>query len=92
MAEVEIVREGHVARVVLNRPEKLNSLTEPMWGGLVRAFRELDADPSVRQNDDAPPQSEHERRDRRIGRRKRLSDHRFEKSHGLPPSRPVVRA
>ncbi len=48
MAEVEIVREGHVARVVLNRPEKLNSLTEPMWGGLVRAFRELDADPSVR--------------------------------------------
>lgn len=45
---VEVRREGHVATVVLNRPDKLNSLTAPMWRGLVTTFKELDADASVR--------------------------------------------
>ncbi len=43
---VEVRREGHVATVVLNRPDKLNSLTAPMWRGLVTTFKELDADAS----------------------------------------------
>ncbi len=39
---------GHVARVVLNRPEKLNCVSTAMWSGLADIFRELDADPGLR--------------------------------------------
>lgn len=48
MAEVEITRDGHVATVTLNRPEKLNALTEGMWAEVAAAFAELDADGAVR--------------------------------------------
>jgi enoyl-CoA hydratase/carnithine racemase len=41
-------RDGDVATVVLNRPEKLNALTKDMWRRLGDAFLELDADDSVR--------------------------------------------
>ncbi len=37
-----------VVTVVLNRPEKLNALTKPMWQQLGAAMRELSADDSVR--------------------------------------------
>jgi len=43
-----VQRDGDVATVVLNRPEKLNALTKPMWQRLGDAFLELDADDSVR--------------------------------------------
>jgi enoyl-CoA hydratase len=39
---------GPVARVILNRPEKLNALTRPMWKRLGEAFNELSASESVR--------------------------------------------
>ena len=39
---------GPVARVVLNRPEKLNALTRPMWKRLGEVFGELSASESVR--------------------------------------------
>jgi len=32
-----------VVRVTLNRPEKMNSITGPMWGALADAFREIGA-------------------------------------------------
>ena len=32
-----------VVRVTLNRPEKMNSITGPMWGALAEAFREIGA-------------------------------------------------
>ena len=43
-----IERDGDIATVVLNRPEKLNALTKPMWRRLGDVFLELGADDSVR--------------------------------------------
>jgi enoyl-CoA hydratase len=40
--------EGPVATVVLNRPEKLNALTKPMWRRLGDVFVELDANDTLR--------------------------------------------
>ena len=41
-------RDGAIATVVLNRPEKLNALTRPMWKRLGETFSELSADDTVR--------------------------------------------
>ena len=43
-----IQREGAIATVVLNRPEKLNALTRPMWKRLGEIFDELSADDTLR--------------------------------------------
>ena len=50
MAEDTILihREDAIATVVLNRPEKLNALTKPMWQRLGKTMRELSADDSLR--------------------------------------------
>jgi len=45
---VLVRRDGFVATVVLNRPEKLNALTKPMWHALGAAVTELSEDDSVR--------------------------------------------
>ena len=43
MAETILVeRDGPIATVVLNRADKLNALTRPMWQGLGDAVRALD--------------------------------------------------
>lgn len=44
---VQSVGRG-IVTVVLNRPEKLNALTKPMWQRLGDVFRELSADDAVR--------------------------------------------
>jgi enoyl-CoA hydratase len=41
-------RGGPVATVILNRPQKLNALTRPMWKRLGEVFTELSADDSLR--------------------------------------------
>lgn len=41
-------RDGHIVTVTLNRPEKLNALTKPMWQRLGETFTELSADTSIR--------------------------------------------
>jgi len=41
-------RVGPVATVILNRPEKLNALTEEMWGRIGQIFRELDGEANLR--------------------------------------------
>jgi enoyl-CoA hydratase/carnithine racemase len=41
-------RDGEIATVVLNRPDKLNALTKSMWQRLGDVFIELDADESLR--------------------------------------------
>lgn len=41
-------RDGSVATVTLNRPDKLNALTKPMWQDLGQAMRALSADDSLR--------------------------------------------
>ena len=45
---VLVQRDGAIATVVLNRPEKLNALTRPMWRRLGDVFLELGADASLR--------------------------------------------
>src|SRR6185295_3965367 len=40
--------EGPIATVVLNRPEKLNALTRPMWRRLGEVFQELHASDAIR--------------------------------------------
>src|SRR5215468_1443192 len=41
-------RDGPIATVVLNRPEKLNALTKPMWQRLGETISTLSSDDSVR--------------------------------------------
>lgn len=41
-------REGPIATVVLNRPEKLNAMTKPLWRRLGDVLTELSADDDVR--------------------------------------------
>jgi enoyl-CoA hydratase/carnithine racemase len=49
MAEpILISRDGTIATVVLNRPERLNALDKAMWAGLGEALRALSADESLR--------------------------------------------
>jgi enoyl-CoA hydratase len=49
MSEViEVHREGAVATVVLNRPDRMNALNLPMWRGLAAAFEAIAADKAVR--------------------------------------------
>jgi len=43
-----VERDGPIATVVLNRPEKLNALTKPMWYRLGDAFESLSAIDDVR--------------------------------------------
>src|SRR5450759_3751155 len=45
---VYIERDGTIATVVLNNPEKLNALSFGMWMRLGELMRELDADGGVR--------------------------------------------
>ena len=45
---VRVDREGAIATIVLNRPEKLNALTREMWGMLGEAVDGLSADNAVR--------------------------------------------
>lgn len=45
---VLLQRDGPIATVVLNRPEKLNALTKPMWARLGEAVDSLSADDGLR--------------------------------------------
>lgn len=45
---VLVQRDGAIATVVLNRPDKLNALTKPMWARIGEVMRELSADDGLR--------------------------------------------
>jgi len=45
---VLVSRDADIVTVTLNRPEKLNALTQPMWQRLGQVMRELSADDAVR--------------------------------------------
>jgi enoyl-CoA hydratase len=47
-SSILVSRDGCIATVTLNRPEKLNALTRPMWRALGEAAAQLSADDSVR--------------------------------------------
>jgi enoyl-CoA hydratase/carnithine racemase len=46
--QITLQRRDAVATVVLDRPEKLNAMTKPMWLRLGEAFKELAGDESLR--------------------------------------------
>jgi enoyl-CoA hydratase/carnithine racemase len=48
MEHIEVNRDGTIATVVLNRPEKLNALTKDMWRDLGHAMDALSADDTLR--------------------------------------------
>jgi len=48
MSTLDIRRDGHVARVFLNRPEVRNAFNDGVIAELTAAFRTLGADPSLR--------------------------------------------
>ena len=45
---IAVAREGSIATVILNRPDKLNALTKPMWRALGEAIDALSADDTLR--------------------------------------------
>ena len=45
---IAVTRDGAIATVVLNRPEKLNALTKPMWRSLGDALVSLSSDDALR--------------------------------------------
>lgn len=49
MSDVVLLqRDGAIATVVLNRPEKLNAMNKPMWQRLGEVMREVSADETIR--------------------------------------------
>ncbi|MGE5502900.1 MAG: enoyl-CoA hydratase/isomerase family protein [Actinomycetota bacterium] len=44
---IELLRDGSVATVVLNRPDRMNALNLPMWQALAETFEALAADDTV---------------------------------------------
>ena len=48
MPDVLIERDGHVATITLNRPDRLNAISGPMLTDLSRMLIECDADREVR--------------------------------------------
>jgi enoyl-CoA hydratase/carnithine racemase len=47
MADVEFSKEGHIARVRLNRPTAMNAITQSMDDELLIAWKEINADPGI---------------------------------------------
>lgn len=47
MADVDFTRDGHVARVHLNKPKALNAISPAMDEGLADAWAEINADPEI---------------------------------------------
>src|SRR5215470_20043723 len=45
---VLVARDGAIATVTLNKPERLNALDKGMWGALAEIFARLDGDESLR--------------------------------------------
>ena len=48
MDEVLLERDGHVASLVLNRPERMNTISQPMLTALSDALLACDDDPEIR--------------------------------------------
>lgn len=46
--EILVSRDGAIATVTINRPDRMNALNLPVWRGLTQAFGQLAADDQVR--------------------------------------------
>jgi enoyl-CoA hydratase/carnithine racemase len=47
MADVEFSKDGHIARVRLNRPAAMNAITQSMDDDLLSAWKEINSDPGI---------------------------------------------
>jgi enoyl-CoA hydratase len=45
---IEVERSGHIATIWLNRPDKLNAMSEDIWADIPKAMAELEGDETVR--------------------------------------------
>ena len=45
---ITIEKQGHIATIWLDRPDKLNAMNLPMWDDLPRAMGTVGADPQTR--------------------------------------------
>lgn len=45
---VQIERQGVIGKIILNRPEKRNAMSEVMWAAIPDAVQTLDMDPEIR--------------------------------------------
>jgi enoyl-CoA hydratase len=45
---ITIEKQGHIATIWLNRPDKLNAMNLPMWDDIPRAMETIGADPETR--------------------------------------------
>ncbi|MBJ22120.1 MAG: enoyl-CoA hydratase/isomerase family protein [bacterium] len=48
MAEIEVSRDGQIATVLLNRPERMNTISQSMLSTLSSALLDCDQDPEIR--------------------------------------------
>ena len=46
--QILVERDGHVARVIINRPERRNAISQAAWQSLAASFDNLAVDPGVR--------------------------------------------
>ena len=44
----KVEKEGHIAWLILDRPEKRNTMNDAFFDGLTRLFGEFDENPEVR--------------------------------------------
>ncbi|MBW2623932.1 MAG: enoyl-CoA hydratase/isomerase family protein, partial [Deltaproteobacteria bacterium] len=44
---IEFKREGHIATITLNRPDKMNAMTGEMYAEISRRLKEIDEDPDI---------------------------------------------
>ncbi|MCP4665639.1 MAG: enoyl-CoA hydratase, partial [Deltaproteobacteria bacterium] len=47
-APFKVEKEGYITWLILDRPEKRNTMNDAFFNGLIRHFREFDEDPEVR--------------------------------------------
>lgn len=47
MSDIRLVVEGRLARLVLDRPDRLNAMSAEMWRGLAELCHEIEANPKI---------------------------------------------
>lgn len=48
LSTLDYVTDGAIARVTMNRPQALNTMTKAFWTEVIEVFKAIDADPAIR--------------------------------------------